>query len=499
MFKQIFTLLIVLVLMLSLTACKKTPDKEVVLGKDLDRVLTEAQSTEDKPVGSNLREKLCVPETYTANLKDAKGNLEVNVNAVFNLPNTDKLPTAKVKMDTFSQATADKLIHILLQGQSLFDADAAGQRTKADIEKRLIDLYAMKAGTMPVQVDGSLDENIAIWEEAYDEAPETAEMIPIDTKFKSFDVSIYGESTIPIEPYDCIEGVAQVNGKPAYLSIVNQTQENKIKVLFVNRSSGNEGFLKYSSISKMAGKELQLISEQNLCPLNLTSEQAKQQSDEVIKELGLDYMVCIGTEKAICFADGAGMPNTGGGTAQAPSEEGAELQPSTPGNVQHRQAYITSYIRAVNEVAITPTLSKGGSPASEMGDANYVAGWPFEMLDIVIDDSGIIEFYWVSPYTEPEIVTDDTKLLTFSEIQQIFEKMIIVKNSWIEDRTVQMDIDTVQLGLMRVTSPDERNVGILIPVWDFFGTVDNSTERPRDSLLTINAVDGTIIDRRLGY
>lgn len=50
----------------------------------------------------------------------------------------------------------------------------------------------------------------------------------------------------------------------------------------------------------------------------------------------------------------------------------------------------------------------------------------------------------------------------------------------------------------------------MIPVWDFFGsmtseseyngeTESNTSKDPNESFLTINAVDGSIINRNLGY
>jgi hypothetical protein len=43
----------------------------------------------------------------------------------------------------------------------------------------------------------------------------------------------------------------------------------------------------------------------------------------------------------------------------------------------------------------------------------------------------------------------------------------------------------------------------MVPVWDFFGVITGAngdiTDDPERSLLTINAVDGSIIDRDLGY
>lgn len=61
---------------------------------------------------------------------------------------------------------------------------------------------------------------------------------------------------------------------------------------------------------------------------------------------------------------------------------------------------------------------------------------------------------------------------------------------------------------MRVLSRNQPDVCELIPVWDFIGRVymDNTaTGRhvehswAQNSLLTINAIDGTVIDRSYGY
>ncbi|NLB42889.1 MAG: hypothetical protein GX815_11660, partial [Clostridiales bacterium] len=67
--------------------------------------------------------------------------------------------------------------------------------------------------------------------------------------------------------------------------------------------------------------------------------------------------------------------------------------------------------------------------------------------------------------------------------------------------------------LMRVTEQDVGDSGLVIPVWDFFGTLtlkskpgqpnlaegDDGGRYTYTSFLTINAIDGSIIDRELGY
>ena len=73
-------------------------------------------------------------------------------------------------------------------------------------------------------------------------------------------------------------------------------------------------------------------------------------------------------------------------------------------------------------------------------------------------------------------------------------------------------ITDVHLSMMRVRKKDSPEEFYLLPVWDFTGYFEHRTwplkpdeieqEKLRAaglSYLTINAVDGTVIDRRLGY
>ena len=82
----------------------------------------------------------------------------------------------------------------------------------------------------------------------------------------------------------------------------------------------------------------------------------------------------------------------------------------------------------------------------------------------------------------------------------VFEKMYIVDNGGAEKNVT---IDSICLGYARVLKQDETGVGLLVPAWDFFGTVTDADgtvyEEGDRSLLTINAIDGSIIDRGLGY
>ena len=94
--------------------------------------------------------------------------------------------------------------------------------------------------------------------------------------------------------------------------------------------------------------------------------------------------------------------------------------------------------------------------------------------------------------------------MDFADVTDIFQKMFAVKY---DGEDMDVTIDAVRLSYMRVSEQDKNYTGLLVPVWDFYGsqtwTLGNGEPYtfcdPDASLLTINAIDGSIIDRSLGY
>ena len=102
-------------------------------------------------------------------------------------------------------------------------------------------------------------------------------------------------------------------------------------------------------------------------------------------------------------------------------------------------------------------------------------------------------------------------MMDFNDVMDIFNKMIVVTNAYLsDDMSKTINVDRIELGLMRITDPATRSSGLVIPVWDFFGDVSIAwkdgeisyselDDDPLDSVLTINAIDGTLVDRNIGY
>jgi len=71
----------------------------------------------------------------------------------------------------------------------------------------------------------------------------------------------------------------------------------------------------------------------------------------------------------------------------------------------------------------------------------------------------------------------------------------------------EIGINTIKLGMMRVMKKNEPGKYLYVPVWDFLGNRTDMDETGRthalpfgdQSYATINAIDGSFINRDWGY
>ncbi len=157
-----------------------------------------------------------------------------------------------------------------------------------------------------------------------------------------------------------------------------------------------------------------------------------------------------------------------------------------------------------------PLMMTGGGDASDSDQYDRI--WPYERIVIGVDDSGIMQFSWVG--NSKIIKTNDTsvKLISFEQIKDIFKENMGIKYAYSDESVLvsKYFVTKIILGMTRIKNKDGY---LLVPVWDFFGkivtsTSDETMETILDgsgvdqsclSFLTINALDGSIIDRSIGY
>jgi Family of unknown function (DUF6034) len=221
-------------------------------------------------------------------------------------------------------------------------------------------------------------------------------------------------------------------------------------------------------------------------------EDAKETADEKVKNLGLLDMTLYDWDYALLR------------TSEGELESDQEVF-----KVQDA-GYWFYYTRKVSDIPITYTSDWGGSLES-MEDERET--WYYERLQILVTDDGIEQMELTSLYELGEEEASSVQLMKFDEIMDIFKNMMLISNAEVsayEEKRV-FYIDHIKFGYMRIYNPDtDGRSGTIIPVWDFFGGFDYEmvvdgeimTGKNYDkfqSYLTINAIDGTLIDRGLGY
>ena len=165
--------------------------------------------------------------------------------------------------------------------------------------------------------------------------------------------------------------------------------------------------------------------------------------------------------------------------------------------------YAFKYTREINGIPVNADIARG------VGDGSgYTAGT--ERLWFTVNDAGVCWLGYSDPTQKAEVVAENVALLSFQEIIDIFEKvsMLSIKHLEIYDNLVEnvMDIREIRFGYMAVKQSESIGGYRYLPVWDFYGghwpLYENATFYPDTfdtPVFTINAIDGTVIDRDMGY
>ena len=125
-----------------------------------------------------------------------------------------------------------------------------------------------------------------------------------------------------------------------------------------------------------------------------------------------------------------------------------------------------------------------------------------------MDDAGVFGFLFDEQYEILDTTIPSAKLISLEDAVKSFVNMIELKFARTESSTIKKDatiqVKEIRLGLTRVQEKGDLEQGYLVPSWTFFGVYDMDARGAQgydgtDPLLTINALDGTIIDLNVGY
>jgi hypothetical protein len=496
--KNILIISIAVLLLLSMSACQATPEKNIVIGKSLDDMIDKATGTqtaeETQAQGATIAEKVGAKDTYTAELIDAKGKVSIHVNADVQIPDTAGVSVQRVGQGEFSQAQVDVLMDKLMKGEAFSGDDF--KLTKSEIQQQILEIQAA-LNQEPTDNDNDpkeyrlymQDSLLAELQEQLATAPDTSERIPSTGRLEPMDPQIDYEKGTKLY------ALAQSNqGGYESLRVYNYHDSPVNMIDFTSEKNGfskNMGYF-WTKEAVEQSPSIGIESIDSFPEVTISQEDAKAQAEALIDALGVENLMCYSADKMY------------GGSYDMTVDASEYLNP-------RKCVWFLRYARSVDNVPVTYTVWD----CMKVEEDAQSAPWSYEDMTFAIDDTGIVGFSWRSPYAVADTVTQDSNLISFDEVTSVFETMSMAVNAWDgiaaynpNLTAVEIKVDHIKFGLTRITEQNKRDSGLLVPVWDFFGTmtqiheIDGVTKEFDDGpipILTINAIDGSIINRSLGY
>ena len=498
----------ILIAALVLTAgCAEALDKTAAVQKNTDQIIeiattgmepadrSEPESAAAEPadaaatpaVASPLYETLGAPTRYEAELTPGTEKLAITVSANVILPNVSAIPTVRIQARDFTQEEVTKFFNAFCGDTVMYKART--EETRAEIQQR-IDKFSEELKTASGARKTKVEENIAYYEKELEKAPETIQDVVTDgtlyedqlgiqeylAKFMKVSAREFPETDDKGQSFGARNNYYDMNTKTGYDFTIGAG-------IGYGRESG-WGSLFFAN-------PIEYITDETVVPaeaageLTMTPLEARKLAEAFWQEHGFSDMGVL----SVFLAN---------------NQDTETMKVDENDTYGRKHAYVVTCGQVVN--GMIPVS------ISAMWDG---VDWFYEDCYFYISDAGIETFHWGSPNSYTDTVTADTEMLPFSRIDEIFRKMMLVKyeSSAIGNATCKLftyNVDRVMLEWQRIFEQGSKSKGLMVPVWNFYGTFEfqytngdhygSEIEQGfRLPLLSINAVDGSIVDLREGY
>lgn len=450
------------------------------------------QTAAETPASSSgtLRERLRAPET--CQYETQCGIVSLSIDASVSMPAAAEVPVVRTGGADFSQDQVDKVLSLLWGNDAMWDNNSP--LTKTQIEEQIASIEHNLETLPDYQEERDNFESIRLPElrEMLKTAPETDSPVRSDGKLTIAQV-LDGKTD-------------RVVASGTQLSIHGDSGQ----FFSVNNNYDNTVALENTRFGRLA-----------------VQKWAKMRYQSSLDET--QYSGIMATYSATRVSpDDPAFPQTQSGTAaQSPAEAAAIADGfflSLGEDVSIRDMFLLNE-EDQGAYLIRCTRNVQGIPAILMDDESTAlniqsedeelpdAVWANETITLVVDQTGITRFIWDSPHRIGETLVEKCTLLPFSDVMEVAVKMlpILFDEHWghIKDMTsASIRIERIEFGMVRVIRNQSIDGGLLVPAWAFYGSEpfesaslgkQNQPKKQLTRLLTINAIDGTIIDRLTGY
>lgn len=493
--KRVLTLISCFIIALSLLACQPTPKNVTVVQKDSDRMIQDAQKTTAKSESKNLSEQYGIPETYKYDKQGADGKLKIHADAQIIVPEENAMPIYRVKKAELSQETVSAFFKALCGDTEMYDYSE--KRTKKQIQEQI--LYVKKymgSGNKSDSEMKGLKRSLDLLEKELETAPE---VLTEDRSYGKMtektdapppDVSSSVEEGTDTEPTQApsrkVTSYIGVSAYERYEKGTNgwgkrfQADNKDSATMFYENFHNPSGGINFGSSGSVPVTGDSDIDQGIISKVGIKPSEAKKMVQDLLDKTGSNMKV-----DSVYLQNDAQKGNYDGEVRDA-----------------ERYAYKIYCVRTVDGNPCSYVVG-GSKPDTKDMMSPF---WVYENMHFMVNSQGIFEMEWHSPIEIKETVNTDAQLKSFSEIKEIFEKMMSVKYEFQASQYNGMDfeINRVTLSLHRVIEKDSNDSGLLVPAWNFYGKLivgsgKEQFEKTGETFMTISAIDGSVIDVNKGY
>ena len=514
------------------TACQPTPSEPFVQSKDNDSV---AQAIESS---STEMHTYSAPESWQSEAHDEAKHIDLYVDAEVDVP-TDTWGLYELVPSAITEEDLQAMLDAIVGDATIYGEQTI--RSKEYLLEQITHLEAQKEEFERLLSEGGLSEDEKLAQEAAgktgpqptgEEGPSSISMLSEDDlkrNIESFTSMINeAKAALPTAPDE--DTVVQHEFVLADMFKEDITEEQALESGF---SYGNDGYNIMKSLSGTAdlGRETpadiyiqlhngkfshfsiyfadyddyeqsfggndELYTGQELFKCDIGVEEAAQIARDKVSEMGYGYLDIDTTYVS--------------GMLDRQRKEGDKFP----------ECFEFVFTRAMD--GATATYAHGDGVCTEEKELalEYAPYWEPGEVTVYVDDSGVIGIRVGTLKSDVTRQAYGIELKDFEEIMDIFETQLFINNAysgpgdWEKVLGREIRVKEIRLGYMPTAWKDHSGKIIFTPVWDFFGeevvtfeegikgdlgaALDENNRFYMDlgsqSLLTINALDGTIMIR----
>lgn len=500
--KKIISIILMLFVTMILTACQPTPQKPVVENKndgELEQAIvqTAAPTVEPKETAEQPQE-IRINDTKT---NDA-GTVTVNIDAGVKLVGDEKITVTRMEQYAYTEKDMDRIIAAFF-GDDLTFYDP-WVTTKADLEKHIIFLQRrMTNEEEMLHSDFATINGITDIEKIRSHLRELIE----EDKKKMADVP---------EKRPVIENPDFFNNRG--LSVAVDIGED-----YMGRAGYSSPTSRRTGIycNAFGGKEpekARILTHLTATPVDEDDDNPELQKAKQVAQKFMDDTGIVGVRMGdICKS----LDNVMGRPMWGNIDEVV---------VSDREFYVFCFERVVGDKTLDYTFYRG-----DLSLEDYDRPVPYEKLEVWVEGSRVVQFSWSMPAKVTDIINENTAVQInyeqaldlavsnlFSRYTRYFERG--------EAKSIAIDISGLEFEMVRIKEKDTSN-HMIIPAWKIYGDVQMKyTEEVKNKLnkalanhpdknnpycpetiedytsleycpniVTVNALDGSIIDMEKGY